>query len=58
MLGEFKDDLVRTVEASVEVLSDDDALAILEICKRAVNREIAVAAEQYLTESICGDDEK
>ena len=52
MLKEFKDELVEVVKSSTEVLNDEDALAIMEICKRAVNREIANVSEEYLTESL------
>lgn len=52
MLKEFKDSLVDVVKASTEVLNDDDALAIVEICKHAADREIANATEEYLTERI------
>lgn len=54
MQEELKSSLVDTVQSSVEVLNDDDALAIVQICKRAVNREIANVSEQYLADSIEG----
>ena len=49
---ELKDPLAEMVRSATEVLSDEDALEIVRICKEAVNREIADATEQYLTESI------
>lgn len=52
MLEEFKGDLVETVKASADLLSDDEALEIVRICKEAVNRGIAEVTEQYLEESI------
>ena len=52
MLKEFKDDLVEVVKSSTAVLNDEDALAIVEICKRAADREIANVTEAYLTECI------
>ena len=52
MLEEFKEELINVVRTSTEVLNDDDALEIVEICKRAANREIAEATERYLEEAI------
>ena len=52
MLDEFKGTLVDVVKASTEVLNDDDALAIVEICKQAADREIANVTEEYLTKRI------
>ena len=56
MQEEFKSELVDVVKAATAVLSDEDALAIVEICKRATNREIADVTERYLSESIRGSD--
>lgn len=52
MLKEFKGDLVDVVSASTEVLNDEDALAIIEICKSAADKAIAEATERYLIESL------
>lgn len=52
MLKEFKGELVEVVKASTEVLNDEDALAIIEICKRAADREIVSVTEEYLAEQI------
>ena len=56
MLKEFKEDLVAVVKSSTEVLNDEDAMAIVEICKRAADREIASVTEEYLAECIRKDD--
>ena len=58
MNGKQRDDLVEIVKSSVELMTDEDALAITEICKRAVDNGIADITEQYLNESIrnsCND---
>lgn len=52
MLDEFKEELVNVVKSSTNVLNDEDALAIVEICKRAADREIADITERYLAEQI------
>lgn len=52
MQEKLKESLVEMVKASTEVLSDEDALAIVEICKNATDREIASVTEQYMVESI------
>lgn len=52
MLDEFKEELVNVVKSSTDVLNDEDALAIVEICKRAADREIADITERYLAEQI------
>ena len=57
MLNEFKEELVNVVRSSTAVLNDEDALAIVEICRRAADREIASATEEYLAGSIdSGED--
>lgn len=58
MLDELKEELVHTVKISTEVLNDDDALAIVEICKKAVDRKIADATEQYLMNCVNGGEEE
>lgn len=58
MLDEFKEELVHTVKISTEVLNDDDALEIIGICKKAVDRKIADATEQYLMNCVNGGEEK
>ena len=58
MIKEYKGKLIEAVKASTEVLNDEDALAIIEICKRAANREIASVTEEYLAEGIKGNDEE
>lgn len=52
MLEEFKEELINVVRTSKEVLNDEDALKIVEICKHAADREIAEATERYLEETI------
>ena len=52
MDSELKNSLVEVVRASTEVLSDDDALAITEICKKAADRAIADVTERYIMESV------
>lgn len=54
MLDEFKEDLIKAVQMSVEedVLTDEEALAIITICKDAVEREAIDATEEYLKSRI------
>lgn len=52
MTEKFKEELVDVVKAATKVLNDEDALAIVRICKQATNREIADVTERYLNESI------
>lgn len=58
MLDEFKEELVQTVKISTEVLNDDDALEIIGICKKAVDRKIADATERYLMNCVNGGEEE
>ena len=55
MQEEMKDVLAETVRSATAVLDDEEALAILEICKRAIDRGIADVTEQYLAECINGN---
>lgn len=52
MSEEFKEELVNAVKAATEVLNDEEALAIVKICKIATDREIASVTEEYLAEQI------
>lgn len=54
MLNEFKGDLIDAVKAAVEVLTDEEALAIIAICREATEREAADASERCLAELIEG----
>ena len=58
MLDKFKGELVDVVTKAVEtdMLDDEDALAIIKICKRAADKKIASVTEQYLVEQITGVD--
>ena len=56
MTEELKGELIEVVKSSTEVLSDEDALEIVGICKRAVSRGIADVTEQYLEERLRGGD--
>ena len=58
MQDKFKDELVSVVQSATEVLNEEDALAIVKICKQAADREIANITEEYLASRICeGADE-
>ena len=57
MLSKFKKDLVDVVKGSAEALNDEEALAIIEICKQAIDREIANVTEDYLSSRISGEEE-
>lgn len=52
MREELKAELVDAVKVATAVLNDDDALAIVEICRKATDREIADISERCLAESI------
>ena len=54
MQEEMKEALVEAVRSSTAVLNDEDALAILEICRRATDREIVDATERYVMGQISG----
>ena len=54
MSEEFKRELVSAVKAATDVLNDEEALAIVKICKIATDREIASMTEEYLSEQIKG----
>ena len=54
MSEEFKEELVNAVKAATAVLNDEEALAIVKICKIATDREIASVTEEYLAEQIKG----
>ena len=48
MLEGFREELAEVVRSSAELLSDEEALAIVQICKDATNRKIASVTEEYL----------
>ena len=54
MIEEFKEDLIKSVRMSVDedVLTDEEALAIITICKEAMEREEINATERYLMSRI------
>lgn len=52
MEAELKERLVNIVKSATAVLNEGDALEIVEICKRASEREIANVTEEYLAECI------
>lgn len=56
MLDKIKSELIDTVTKAVEtdMLNEEDALAIVKICKRAADREIANVTEAYLVQQIEG----
>lgn len=56
MTEEFREELLDAVKEAVSMLNDEEALAIVKICKQAVNREIAEITERYLEESIRGGE--
>ena len=56
MTEEFRNELVDAVKAATAVLNDEEALAIVKICKMATDREIADMSERYLEESIRNGD--
>lgn len=57
MMEEFKDGLKSAVSTAVElnVLNDEEALCIMEICRNAVIREEANLTEEILAERIGGE---
>lgn len=57
MSEEFKEQLVKGVTDAVaaDVLSDDDAIAIIQICRRATERKIAEVTELYMINAIGGE---
>lgn len=56
MQEELKGSLIDTVKSAVDVLSNDDALEIVNICRRAMDTKIADLTEQYLLDSIEGGE--
>lgn len=52
MIEKLKEELVEAVKAATAVLNDEEALAIVKICKMATDREIANVTEEYLAEQI------
>lgn len=57
MSEEFKEQLVKGVTDAVaaDVLSDDDAIAIIAVCRKATERKIAEVTELYLIDAIGGE---
>ena len=57
MQDEFKGTLSDTIKQVIEVdvLSDEEAIRILEICREAINRNIADLSEQVLKARIMQD---
>lgn len=57
MEKEFRDGLIDTVKQAAEgdLLSEEEALAILGICKRATDRKVAQLTEAYLINAIGGE---
>ena len=56
MTEEFRDELVAAVKAAAKVLSDEEALAIVKICRFATERAEAELTEEYLIKEIEGGD--
>ena len=58
MIEEFKEELVKAVQMSVDldVLTDEEALAIITICKDAMARKEIDATEKYLMGRIEGGE--
>ena len=57
MQKEFKPQLIDVVTKAVDgdALSDDDALEIIGICQRAMDREIARLTELYMINAVGGE---
>ena len=58
MIEELKEDLVESVKTAADVINDEEAMAILEICRRAMDREIAEISERQLINALKTDDKK
>lgn len=58
MTEEFKEDVLTAVKSVIDenILSDEDALAIIAICKEATSRAIAEISERCLADLIAGSD--
>ena len=57
MSDEFKEQLIKGVTDAVaaDVLSDDDAIAIIAVCRKATERKIAEMTELYMINAIGGE---
>ena len=55
---ELRDKLIEKIRnvANADVLTAEDALVILDVCERAIQRENADITEQYMEASLFQDD--